>query len=37
MNENVKVKDLKREYDSTFAPSQEYLEGYDNINVDLVV
>lgn len=26
MNNEIKVKDLKREYDSTFAPSQEYLD-----------
>ena len=26
MNENVKVKDLKREYDASFVPTQEYLD-----------
>lgn len=37
MNENVKVKDLKREYDSTFAPSQEYLDSMPDLqNSDFV-
>lgn len=37
MNENVKVKDLKREYDSSFAPSQEYLDSMPDLqNSDFV-
>ena len=37
MNENVRVKDLKREYDSTFAPSQEYLDSMPDLqNSDFV-
>lgn len=26
MNKDIKVKDLKREYDGSFVPSQEYLD-----------
>ena len=35
--DNVKVKDLKREYDSTFTPSQEYLDSMPDLqNSDFV-
>lgn len=37
MNNEIKVKDLKREYDSTFAPSQEYLDSMPDLqNSDFV-
>ena len=37
MNENVKVKDLKREYDSNFVPSKEYLDSMPDLqNSDFV-
>lgn len=37
MNNDIKVKDLKREYDSTFAPSQEYLDSMPDLqNSDFV-
>jgi GTP cyclohydrolase I len=37
MNENVRVKDLKRVYDSSFAPTQEYLDSMPDLqNSDFV-
>jgi GTP cyclohydrolase I len=37
MNQDVKVKDLKREYDNSFAPSQEYLDSMPDLqNSDFV-
>lgn len=37
MNKEVKVKDLKREYDKTFVPSQEYLDSMPDLqNADFV-
>ena len=37
MNSEVKVKDLKREYDKDFVPSQEYLDSMPDLqNADFV-